>query len=88
MCGNTGIPAPLVSLTLNDIMNERRIEFSSEGKRFSDIVRWGIAYDLLNAEPTTDGFPREFILKKHEFMPIPEREVTLSNSLLKQYDGW
>ncbi|MFA9390255.1 MAG: RagB/SusD family nutrient uptake outer membrane protein [Prolixibacteraceae bacterium] len=88
MCGTTGIPAALNSVSLDDIINERRVEFSSEGKRFYDIVRWGIAADLLNGTPTTDGYPREFIVGKHEFQPVPEREVTLSNGKLEQYDGW
>lgn len=88
MCGNTGVPAALTSLTMNDIIRERRVEFASEGHRFFDIVRWGIASNLLNATPTTDGYPREFIVGKHEFQPVPAREVTLSNNKLQQYDGW
>ncbi len=88
MCGTTGVPAALTSITLDDIMNERRIEFSSEGKRFYDIVRWGIADDLLNAKPTIDGFPREFVVGKHEFHPVPQREVTLTNGQTEQYEGW
>ncbi|MBN2262591.1 MAG: RagB/SusD family nutrient uptake outer membrane protein [Prolixibacteraceae bacterium] len=88
MCGTTGVPAALTSITMDDIMNERRIEFSSEGKRFYDIVRWGIADDLLNAKPTIDGFPREFVVGKHEFHPVPQREVTLTNGQTEQYEGW
>jgi starch-binding outer membrane protein, SusD/RagB family len=88
MCGNTGVPAPLSSITLEKIQNERRIEFSSEGKRYYDIVRWGIAASLLNATPTADGYPREFIVGKNEFLPLPAREVTLSGGKMTQYDGW
>jgi starch-binding outer membrane protein, SusD/RagB family len=88
MCGNTGVPAPLSSITLEKIQNERRIEFSSEGKRYYDIVRWGIAATLLNATPTADGYPREFIVGKNEFLPLPAREVTLSGGKMTQYDGW
>ena len=43
---------------------------------------------LLNATPTADGYEREFIVGKHEFHPLPSREVDLSNGLLEQYDGW
>ncbi len=88
MCGNTGKPAALTSITLNDIMNERRMEFSSEGKRFYDMVRWGIADDILNATPTIDGYPREFIPGKNEFHPLPNIEITLSQDKLLQYPGW
>jgi tetratricopeptide (TPR) repeat protein len=87
-CGTTGVPAALTSITLADIIKERRIEFSSEGKRYYDIVRWGIADDLLNSTPTADGFQREFVVGKHEFHPLPAREVTMSNGKLLQYDGW
>lgn len=87
-CGDTGVPAALASVTMENIMTERRVEFSSEGKRFFDIVRWGIAAKLLNATPTADGYEREFIVGKHEFHPLPAREVDLSNGLLEQYDGW
>jgi hypothetical protein len=87
-CGTTGVPAALTSVTLADIQNERRVEFSSEGKRFFDLVRWGIADDVLNATPTADGYNREFIVGKHEFQPVPEREVSLSGGKLQQYEGW
>lgn len=88
MCGTTGVPAALTSVTMADIIRERRVEFSSEGKRFADIVRWGIAADLLNATPTADDFDREFILGKNEFHPLPQREIILSNGKLQQYPGW
>lgn len=87
-CGTTGIPAPLASVTMADIIKERRVEFASEGKRFADIVRWGIAADLLNATTTADGFAREFVVGKHEFHPLPNRQVQLSGGKLVQYDGW
>lgn len=87
-CGDTGVPAPLTSVSLDDIISERRREFVSEGKRFYDLVRYGIAADVLNASPTADGFDREFVVGKHEFHPLPEREVTLSNGILSQYEGW
>ncbi|MBN1116528.1 MAG: RagB/SusD family nutrient uptake outer membrane protein [Bacteroidales bacterium] len=87
MCGTTGVPAALTAITLEDIQNERRIEFTAEGKRFYDIVRWGLAADLLN-KPTLDGFDRKFVVGKHEFHPLPEREVYLSGGKLEQYPGW
>jgi len=87
-CGTTGAPAALTSVTMKEIMNERRVEFSSEGQRYGDIVRWGVAADLLNATPTADGFDREYVVGKHEFFPLPNREISLSNGKLEQYDGW
>lgn len=87
-CGSTGIPANLTSVNMEDIMLERRLEFSSEGHRYADMVRYGIAKEILNATPTADGYEREFEVGKHEFHPLPEREITLNNGILKQYADW
>jgi len=39
--------APLASVSLKDIQNEKRLELVGEGTRYQDIIRWGIAADLL-----------------------------------------
>jgi hypothetical protein len=87
MCGDTGQPAALSSVTLDDIIHERRLEFAGEGHRMFDIVRWNKAYDLLNT-PTEDGYVRNFVRGQHEYQPIPAREIELSQGNLKQYTGW
>jgi len=87
-CGTTGVPAALTTISLDQIIHERRVEFSSEGKRFYDMVRWGIAAQILNATPTADGYPREYIVGKHEFQPLPANEISYSGGKLTQYDGW
>lgn len=90
MCGGAGntVPAALTSITLEAIQNERRIEFCSEGKRFFDLVRWGIAEQVLNASTTADGVERNYTIGKHEFHPLPADEVSLSNNKLEQYADW
>jgi hypothetical protein len=87
MCGTSGQPAPLASVSFNDIVNERRLEFCGEGQRFFDIVRWNLAYDLLNGE-TFDGTALHFTRGKNEFQPIPQREIELSEGNIQQYPGW
>ncbi len=93
--GNTGQPANMTSVTLNDVIHERRVELAMEAHRFFDIVRWGIAYDRLNglyrATDTlggTKGNPIEFFIGKHEFFPIPEEEIILSKGSIKQNPGY
>ena len=87
MCGTTGQPAALTSVTLADIIKERRLEFAGEGHRMFDIVRWNIAADLLK-ESTFDGTAITYVKGKNEFQPLPQREVELSNGNLAQYPGW
>jgi hypothetical protein len=47
--GTTGKPENLSSLTMNDIMLERRVELALEGHYFYDLLRWGILNDSLDA---------------------------------------
>jgi hypothetical protein len=93
--GNTGQPVNMTSVTLNDVIHERRVELAMEAHRFFDIVRWGIAYDRLNntyrATDTlggTQGNPIEFFVDKHEFFPVPDEEIILSKGTIKQNPGY
>lgn len=91
MCGDPGntVPADLTgTVTLDQVKKERRVELCFEGTRFFDLVRWGDAYKKLNGMTLSWGFVVEFVPGKHEFFPIPQREVDLSKGALKQYDGW
>jgi len=93
--GNTGQPADLTSVTLDNIIHERRVELAMESHRFFDIVRWGIAFERLNglyrATDTLgglDGDPIEFLVGKNEFFPIPDEEIILSKGTIKQNPGY
>ena len=39
--------APKTGVTLDDIQTEKQLELCFEGVRYMDIIRWGIAYDLM-----------------------------------------
>lgn len=77
---------------------ERKLELSSEGHRFFDLVRWGIAADALNAYmayeskklplPFSNPVPR-FVANKNEVWPIPQQEIDLvGREVLKQNPGF
>lgn len=60
------------------IRNERRLELATEGHRFHDLVRWGLAADVLPG----------FTANKNELLPIPQREIDLSRGVLSQNPGY
>jgi hypothetical protein len=65
------------------IRHERRIELAMEHDRFFDLVRWGIAAEVLHAAGKTN-----FVEGKHEVMPIPQAEIDKSNGVLTQNPGY
>ena len=65
---------PSVTVTMDAIKYERRMELVGEGQRWFDLVRWGDA-------PSALAF-KGFVAGKHEILPIPLLE--LENTLLEQ----
>ncbi|MGV3505327.1 MAG: RagB/SusD family nutrient uptake outer membrane protein [Adhaeribacter sp.] len=81
------------------IMEERKLEFGMEGHRKFDLVRWGIADQVLNAYV---AFEKTYIPKfvnakftkgQDEYMPVPENAIATSRTPdgqfnLKQNTGY
>ncbi|MDR0575480.1 MAG: RagB/SusD family nutrient uptake outer membrane protein [Tannerella sp.] len=73
---------------------ERSLEFSSEGKWFFDIVRWGIAAEYMNAyfsvEKQRRSYLKDATFKKNrdEYFPIPQQQINYVKGLYKQNTGW
>ncbi len=73
---------------------ERRLEFATEGHRFFDLVRWGIAEPTLNAYINVEKTRRtylataKFTAGRDEYLPIPQSEITFTNGLYKQNPGY
>jgi hypothetical protein len=73
---------------------ERRLEFATEGPRFFDLVRWGIAEPTLNAYLAIEKNRRsylstaKFTAGRDEYLPIPQSEITFTNGLYKQNPGY
>lgn len=73
---------------------ERRLEFATEGERFFDLVRWGIAASTLNGYLNVEKNRRtylataKFTAGRDEYLPIPQSEITFTNGLYKQNPGY
>lgn len=89
LCGDEGntVPADLTgTVTLDNIIHERRVELYLEGHRYYDLVRWNLATQYLN-HSTVDGYIVIFESPKNDFLPLPQYEINV-NSNLEQYPGW
>ncbi len=74
---------------------ERKLELAMEGERFFDLVRWGVAAEVLNSE----YFAKEKDLRSYlqnaefqegrdEYFPIPENQIDFSGGLYQQNPGY
>lgn len=75
---------------------ERKLELALEGKRFYDLLRWGVAAEVLNsyldyeAKYIPSHFAgAEFEEGEDEYLPIPQRQIDLQGSdILQQNPGF
>ncbi|RYD87356.1 MAG: RagB/SusD family nutrient uptake outer membrane protein, partial [Sphingobacteriales bacterium] len=73
---------------------ERRLELAMEGSRFFDLVRWGVADDVLNAyfaeEKTKRAYYADayFDSNKEEYCPIPLAQINFSQGVYHQNPGY
>lgn len=87
-----------VAPTKANILSERRFEFAFEGLRYWDLLRQGLstaASTIAVTENVLSGStPDQVVInaanitKTRGFMQIPNTQLTLSNGVLKQNNGW
>lgn len=93
--------AGLTSKTVSqeNIMKERRSEFAFEGLRYWDLLRQGLnvaaSAIAITDVPVLSGNAEDYvtisesnIIATKGFMQIPNTQITLSNGVLKQNNGW
>jgi len=71
------------------IRKERATELSFEGHRKYDLLRWGTFVETIRGvkEPAME-IPRTNIQDFHVLMPVPQREIDISNGSITQNPGY
>jgi starch-binding outer membrane protein, SusD/RagB family len=65
-----------------------------EGRRFFDLVRWGIAGQVMNAHFEKERLRRSwlsvarFTAGRDEYLPIPQAQMNWSRGMYKQNPGY
>lgn len=87
-----------LAVSKNNILKERKFEFAFEGIRYWDVLRQGLNNAAATLETTEDvlsgSVPEKVTVTKERFlttkgfMQIPNKQITLSNGVLKQNAGW
>jgi len=72
------MPGMLKDDFLKQLKHERITELSGEGHRWNDLARWG---DLSPALQSRDAGFANFVVGKHELLPIPQKEIDINPNL-------
>lgn len=72
---------------------ERRLELALEGHRFYDLVRWGIAKQVIESYSAYEGEHlaayRGIVFNPHNnYFPIPQSQIDRSSGAIKQNQGY
>ena len=70
----------LSTVTEDDIIKERRLEFMGEGKRYFDLVRTGKAATTL----TTNQYRKANWSENYRYLPIPQSVIDAAGGTMKQ----
>ena len=81
-----GLTTPVTTITSDDLLLERRVEFAFENQRLFDLQRFGVADAVLSAHATEMGYSD--YSARALLLPIPAREINLSKGILTQNPGY
>lgn len=80
-----GLTDPVTNITKQMLLDERRVELAFENHRFFDLVRFGEAQEVLSAYSAANGYG---FTSTDLLLPIPQKEINLSNGVLTQNSGY
>ena len=76
-----GISTDMTSVSIDDIINERQLEFVGEGKRYWDLVRTGKAAQVL--VPDEYRYRTKSWTENKKYLPIPDVEMSSDPNLVQ-----
>lgn len=84
---------PDKSFALQAVRFERRLELALEGHRFYDLVRWGIAKEVIESYSAYEGnylaAYKDIVFGPHNnYFPIPQTQIDRSSGAVKQNEGY
>lgn len=80
-----GLTDPVTSISKQELLDERRVELAFENHRLFDLIRLGVAQEVLSEFSAANGYG---FSSTDLLLPIPQREINLSNGLLSQNPGY
>lgn len=80
-----GLTDAVTTITKQDLLNERRAELAFENQRWFDLIRFGVAIEVLSEFAANNNYT---FSATDLLLPIPQAEINLSNGLLTQNPGY
>jgi hypothetical protein len=80
-----GLTDTVTNITKQELLDERRAELAFENQRLFDLLRFDEAQSVLSALSTANNYSYS---ATDLLLPIPQREINLSNGLMSQNPGY
>jgi len=78
-------PNSISSISKNELLLERRVELAFENQRWFDLLRFGVAEQVLADHSVEMGY---VFTARALLLPIPAREINISDGRLTQNPGY